>query len=127
MAELESVRYCTYCGAEIPNPNALVCLKCGGKVGSANAPSGVVASNPPKDPMLMALLSGCCIAGLGQIVLGQVTKGIALLLGNMVLAVMTLGVSALLTWPLMGVDAYLVASRLKEGKAVGEWDFFPTA
>ena len=42
-------------------------------------------SNPPKDPLLMGILSGCCIAGLGQMILGQVIKGVVILLGSMVL------------------------------------------
>jgi len=82
--------------------------------------------NPPKDPLLMAFLSGCCIAGLGQVVLGQVAKGITLLLCNVALAFVTMGFTALITWPLMGIDAYLVAKKLRSGQPVGEWDFFPS-
>lgn len=89
-------------------------------------PKLIMPDNPPKDPLMMALLSGCCIAGLGQIVLGQVAKGIALLLGNFVLAFMTVGFSAAVTWPLMGIDAYLVAKKLQKGQPVGEWEFFPS-
>src|SRR3954466_12040557 len=62
----------------------------------------VMPEYPPKDPLLMALLSGCCIAGLGQIVLGQIAKGITLLVCNVVLAVITAGFSLVFTWPLMG-------------------------
>lgn len=72
----------------------------------------------------MGLLSGLLIAGLGQIVLGQTKKGIAILLGSMVLGALTLGLSIFITWPLGGIDAFLVAKKLKEGRSVGEWEFF---
>jgi hypothetical protein len=58
---------------------------------------------------------------------GQTTKGIALLVGNIVLAAMSMGMSAFVTWPLTGIDAYMVARRLREGKPVGEWEFFPSS
>jgi hypothetical protein len=86
----------------------------------------VQPSSPPKDPLLMAVLSGCCIAGLGPIIVGQTTKGIVFLLANIVLAVVTAGIAALFTWPLMGIDAYLVAKKLKNGQPVTEWESFPT-
>lgn len=79
----------------------------------------------PRSPLLMAMLSGCCIAGLGQMVLGQVVKGVAVLIGSVVLAVVTAGISALVVWPLMGLDAYLIAKKLQTGQAVTEWESFP--
>ena len=122
--------FCPSCGADT-NPQAAICVKCGiqlggGKTKIANASGGdlIVASDPPKDPVLMGILSGCLIAGLGQILLGQTAKGIAILLGSMVLAAVTFGVSIFITWPVGGVDAYLIAKKLKEGKAVGQWEFF---
>jgi TM2 domain-containing membrane protein YozV len=81
-------------------------------------------SATPKDPILMALLSGCCIAGLGQMVLGQTTKGVMILIGSVVLASVTFGATIILTWPLMGLDAYLIAKKLKEGRSVGAWECF---
>ena len=80
----------------------------------------------PESPILMAILSGCVIAGAGQMVMGQVAKGCAFLLGAVVLAVLTAGISILLTWPLMGIDAYMVARKLKSGKPVSKWECFPT-
>ena len=72
----------------------------------------------------MALLSFCCLAGLGQIVLGQTIKGVMILLGSMVLAVVTGGFSVFVTWPLGGLDAYLIAKKLQSGKSVGQWECF---
>ncbi len=86
----------------------------------------IAPSSPPKDPLLMGLLSGCCIAGLGQMVMGQVTKGVVFLIGAMALAALTMGVSIFVTWPLMGIDAYMVAKKLKSGRSVTEWECFPS-
>jgi hypothetical protein len=84
----------------------------------------ITASDPPKDPVLMGVLSGCCIVGLGHIILGQTIKGIVMLLAGMALAVLTGGLSAFVIWPAGGIDAYLIAKKLKEGKSVGQWEFF---
>lgn len=97
---------------------------------SGAVPSGVpsdgriVASSPPKDPLLMAVLSGCCIVGLGQIILGQAIKGIVVLLASMTIGVLTGGVAAFVIWPAVAIDAYCIAKKLKDGKTVGQWEFF---
>lgn len=74
----------------------------------------------------MGLLSGLCIAGLGQMVMGQVTKGVVFLLGAMTLGVITFGASIIVTWPAMGIDAYMVAKKLQRGEPVTEWECFPS-
>lgn len=124
--------FCRNCGKEV-GVAAVVCLSCGAAlpppfpppVAWPMYPSDCVnASFPPKDPVLMAVLSGCCIAGLGQIVLGQTTKGVAILLASLVLGVLTMGVSIFITWPLGAIDAYLIAKKLREGRVVGQWECF---
>lgn len=81
-------------------------------------------SNPPKNPLLMGLLSGCCITGLGQIILGQTLKGVVILLGAVVFGVITGGLGAFIVLPLVGIDAYLIAKKLEAGQPVEEWEFF---
>jgi TM2 domain-containing membrane protein YozV len=73
-------------------------------------------SNPPKDPILAMILSVLLCGGAGQIYLGQVTKGIVII----VVSFFTCGIG----WILGTIDAYLIAQRLKEGKSVDEWEFF---
>jgi len=71
----------------------------------------------------MAVLS-LLLAGLGQMVLGQVAKGVVVLLGTVVLGVLTDGVAAPLLVVVGACDAFVIAKKLKEGRAVGYWGFF---
>jgi len=86
----------------------------------------VLPSVPPKSPVLMFALN-LLLVGLGQMILGQTRKGIAILLGCAVVGVLT-GGSALLLAPVFGVafglDTYLIANKLKRGARVGRWEFF---
>jgi hypothetical protein len=72
----------------------------------------------------MALLSLLCIAGLGQIVLGQTIKGVMILIGTLLVALATFGVGLVVIYPLSALDAYLIAGKLKNGSSVGEWECF---
>jgi len=57
-------------------------------------------------------------------ILGQVGKGLVVLGGSVILAVMTGGVSAFITWPASALDAYLIAKKLRDGQPVGKWEWF---
>lgn len=121
--------YCHGCGGET-NPEAAVCMKCGVSLAPPPAQtnqSGRQMIHPPQtpySPLVMFLASFCCIAGLGQIILGQTIKGVVILLISIVMAVITMGFSAIILWPLGGIDAYCIAKKLQSGKSVGEWEFF---
>jgi TM2 domain-containing membrane protein YozV len=78
-------------------------------------------SNPPKDPIIAAVLSLLLFGGAGQIYLGQQKKGIILIVASILLYCIGLG------WivQLAGTyDAYVLANKLKEGKSVGDMEFF---
>lgn len=87
LAPTNGNKFCWNCTAET-NAAAIVCVKCGvptKKAGSTAAPSQVkpvgeeqlvYPSEPPKDPVMMCVLS-VLLVGLGQILLGQTAKGIA--------------------------------------------------
>jgi len=79
---------------------------------------------PDADPLMMALLSGCCIAGLGQIVIGQVGKGIVIIVLTLMILLVTGGFGIMLTWPLTVLDAFCVAGKLRRGQSVGKWECF---
>lgn len=127
--------YCNQCGSHIGTDTAH-CLYCGAPNRNLNPIQQYSAtdvtrnkglifpSNPRKSPILMAILSGCCITGLGQIILGQTLKGITLLVGSVILLVGTAGFGLLIAYPLIAIDAYLIAKKLEAGNPVDEWEFF---
>lgn len=88
---------------------------------SSSSAKTVLPSNPPKDPVIAAVLSFILFGGVGQIYLGQTTKGIVLIVASVVLAPVCIGV---IVWIVGIIDAYQIGMRLKNGQAVGEWEFF---
>lgn len=85
----------------------------------APVPSAVPAPLPGGPaPLLCALLS-LFLPGAGQILAGQLAKGIVMLL----LAFFTVGFCGLLNL-LAAADAWLVAKRRHRGEKLGEWQFF---
>ncbi len=79
-------------------------------------------ATPPKDPILTAVLSLFLGGGAGQIYLGQQTKGIVIIVVA-VLLYCAFGLGLIVN--LLGaLDAYQLATKLKEGQSIGEWQFF---
>lgn len=123
-------KFCNSCGAE-SNAEQVMCVKCGvalkGVQGQSSGGGGeIAASDPPKDPTVMCLLS-VLLVGLGQILLGQTAKGIVLLVGTMAFVFVTCGYGILLVpfvWLVSGLDAYKIAKKLQDGNTVGAWEFF---
>jgi TM2 domain-containing membrane protein YozV len=134
-------RPCQYCGTLLDRDSTL-CPFCTGENMRPPAPTGkfyaepawqrqltvsgdrLIAPSPARDPGLMAFFSGCCVAGLGQIILGQTAKGSCLMLLAIVLAFVTGCVSSLIVFPLAAIDAFLLADKLRNGKSIGPWEFF---
>ncbi|MUV37556.1 hypothetical protein JNUCC1_01362 [Lentibacillus sp. JNUCC-1] len=111
------IRHCYHCGAAV-NERQEMCVSCGAAVKKNPSTSGAV----PQEPWLMVLLS-FILPGLGQILLGQVAKGVIIIFVNLFfLFVFTL--FWFITVPLSIVDAYLIAKKKQDGKQVGEWEFF---
>ncbi len=132
--------YCQDCGAET-NLKAIVCVTCGCKLSGSSSSilsyirdggDYITPSTPPRDPLLIALLSGCCITPwIGQIALGQTIKGFVLIAGTVALIFFGYGnflinfyMPIWIIWLVAAVDAYLIAKKLKEGKQVKQWEFF---
>lgn len=120
--------FCQHCAHASQNAQAVICVACGSALGGtrSNAPGGglIYPSNPPKDPVLMGILSGCCIAGIGQLVLGQTVKGVVILLVALGFGTLSGFIAVPFLWIFAGIDAYLIAQKLKAGRPVGEWEFF---
>jgi len=110
--------FCPTCGVKI-NENQEMCVQCG----SSLKKIGHSVSGTSVEPWLAALVTAF-ITGLGQIIIGQVKKGVVILSVSLILGIITFGMSAFVTVPLAVVDAYLVAKRKKNGIEVGEWEFF---
>lgn len=124
-----SAALCRFCGASFtvtPGtlPVAARPVSTFAAAAEPRVPGRIYPSDPPKNPALMAVMSCLCIVGLGQMTLGQTGKGLLLLFGSIGLAVVTAGLSVVVTLPLAAVDAYLIAKKLEAGNSVGEWEWF---
>ena len=81
----------------------------------------IAPASPPKDPVLALILSFLLLGGAGQIYLGQTTKGIVIIAASALLSCVGIGV---VVWIVGIIDAYQIATLLKNGQSVGEWQFF---
>ena len=78
-------------------------------------------SNPPKNPIIAAVLSVLLLGGVGQMYIGQMKKGIILIVATVVLSCIGIGVII----PFLGaVDAYMLADKLQKGEAIGDMQWF---
>jgi hypothetical protein len=115
---------CPFC-AEKVQPKAIKCKHCGSAI-TVSPPSFIASNKSPPNPVLMALLGLCIVAGIPQIVLGQKTKGWVCLLVGIAITVPAGGLPMLILLPLNAIDAYLVAKKIKQGLPVTEWECFPS-
>ena len=135
--------FCISCGAEM-NDDATACPKCGHQKSADGAsapppppppPTGdpvatpgrvqqkmIYPTEPPKN--LVAATTLACICGLGQLYLGQMMKGIAMLVGGVLLTAVTGGAMAPILAIVSMLDAYFIGKKLEAGNAVAEWEFF---
>lgn len=110
--------FCHSCGVSVNN-NQEMCISCGTRLKEIKKTQTIDSTNPA----IMGLLS-FLLVGLGQMIMGQVTKGIVMLIGALILGFFTFGLSALLTTPISIIDAVLIAKKKQQGKQIGEWEFF---
>ena len=117
-------KFCQSCAAETLQQQ-IMCVKCGVSLkGGRNAADGlIVASDPPKDPVLMCVLT-VLIPGVGQMLCGQLAKGITLFVVSAFFIFITLGFGVFISLPVVGYDGYRIAMKLKEGKTVTPWEMF---
>lgn len=122
---------CSACGATLAGVHR--CGACGRATGerSTDAEASTTSAADPRfvrprptaSPWKAAFLSTLLI-GLGQMSVGQVRKGVALLIGGTILSIVTLGIAALVIMPVAAIDAYKIADKLRRGQPVRAWEFF---
>jgi TM2 domain-containing membrane protein YozV/RNA polymerase subunit RPABC4/transcription elongation factor Spt4 len=127
---LNDTKFCQECGASTHDEQE-ICTSCGcrlirqsrsGYNFDMNSSSLVYPSNPPKSPGVAVILS-CFFCGAGQIYLGQVTKGLVLLVSCFLL-VYSAGPFPLAINIATMIDAYTIGKKLENGQPVGQWEFF---
>ncbi len=78
-------------------------------------------SDPPKNPIVAALLSFLLLGGVGQIYFGQQKKGIILIVATLLLSCVGVG---FVVWIVGVVDAYILADKLQQGQTIGDMQWF---
>lgn len=114
--------FCGNCGNAV-KPEQTVCLSCGAAVAAGGGSNNEPIRNNGKSASTATILS-CLVIGLGQMYLGQIMKGVAILLGGFVLSTVTYGILGLPIWIAAMIDAYKIGKRLENGETVGQWQFF---
>jgi hypothetical protein len=95
--------------------------------GPPAAPGGgdiVYPQQPPKDPVLIAVLNLVVAGCLGYFMIGQKLKGIAAVIAWIVGAIFTCGTVSLLVSIVGAIDGYMQAQHLKAGFPLAQWSFF---
>lgn len=111
--------YCHGCGNSV-NENQELCVGCGVKLKVNTTYS---AGSSIENPVLMGVLS-FFIIGLGQLIMGQTLKGIAMFVGAIIITIVTFGLATVIMLAVSVIDAVLIAKKKKNGKVVGDWEFF---
>ena len=79
-------------------------------------------TDPPKNPVLAAVLSFLLLGGVGQMVLGQNKKGILIIVATLVL-IPCAGVGFIV--PVVGaIDAFVLGQKLKNGESISDMQWF---
>lgn len=86
--------------------------------------SQIQPSTPPKDPIIAAVLSVLLLGGVGQIYLGQQKKGIIISVVALIAWCVSVGTLGWVIQLIGAYDAYVIGNKLKEGKSVGDMEFF---
>lgn len=86
-----------------------------------NSTMTIQPSDPPKNPIIAALLSFLLLGGVGQIYIGQQKKGIILIVATLILSCVGVG---FVIWVVGVIDAYIMADKLQKGQPIGDMQWF---
>jgi len=84
----------------------------------------VYPQQPPKDPVLIAVLNALVAGCVGYLMIGQKMKAITAVIVWVVGAIFTCGTVSLLVSVVAAIDGYMQAQHLKAGTPVAQWTFF---
>ena len=110
--------FCHSCGVSVNN-NQEMCISCGTRLKEIKKTQTIDSTNPA----IMGLLS-FSLVGLGQMIMGQVTKGIVMLIGALILGFLHSDYLLYLQHLLALSMLKLIAKKKQQGKQIGEWEFF---
>lgn len=80
-------------------------------------------TDPPKNPIVAAILSLVLLGGVGQLYLGQQKKGIIIIVAWIITWIIPC-VGPLIIAALGAVDAYIMADKLQKGESIGDMQWF---
>jgi TM2 domain-containing membrane protein YozV len=120
MRPLSDDKFCQSCGGETI-PAQEICIKCGVRL-RGNSGSKLISGG--NKSVTLAWILSLLLPGVGQIYLGQVVKGIAMIAGGIILTAITGGLAGIVVWFVGVFDAIKIGRKLEAGKSVGEWEFF---
>lgn len=107
-----ATNFCPNCGAELKYPDAEICPSCGVRIKNSTSSKSKVPE--AKDP-LIAVLCSFFIPGLGQIYNGEDKKGVALLFGTLIGALIFL-IPGIIVWIYGMYDAYNTSEKMNSGE-----------
>jgi TM2 domain-containing membrane protein YozV len=87
-----------------------------------NSTEQIQPSDPPKNPIIAAILS-LLLGGIGQLYLGQQKKGIILIVAWIVTWIIPC-VGPIIISILGAIDAYMLADKLQKGETIGDMQWF---
>jgi hypothetical protein len=87
-------------------------------------PGKLIWPKPPEERKRVGVLLSFLFPGLGQLYLGQVLKGVCVLLGALFLGVITVGLLFILIWIVGMIDTHKLQKKLKLGQPIKQWEFF---
>lgn len=120
----EGTTFCSDCGSRVKGYDHKPAKVSENKLGTRDQDLGdgfIYSRNPPLSPFYS--LIGFFLPGLPQIIYGQIGKGLAMLVLAMLLS--TTGPGILIMAFVSLIDGYKVGVKLKSGKPVRPWEFFP--
>lgn len=125
---VEENKYCTNCASPLEDGKKKASGKLTPTLSEVSEKNEVEEKNPAggekqKEPILTAVAS-FIIPGAGQIWLGQLTKGVGILVLAILLSCFTGGLAYIIAGIFSAVDAFKLTEKINTGKQLEDMEFF---